>query len=160
MPCQDVCGHTSSLYLVKAFSCFSLAVSHQTWGWGLALACLLPFAIFVNMAEGTSYGIVPYMIPTELPVVSAMVGAGGTLGALIVDEKVIAPPGWLVHPANGCTISYSGHVFRIYLIEFSYRVSQTPIKNERIPKMRWGWPKATPTTFWGRGRRPCPFHFW
>merc|ERR1719386_163656 len=52
-------------------------------GWGLALATLLPFAIFVNMAEGTSYGIVPYMIPTELPVVSAMVGAGGTLGAVI-----------------------------------------------------------------------------
>ena len=100
-------------------------------GWGLALACLLPFAIFVNMAEGTSYGIVPYMIPTELPVVSAMVGAGGTLGALIVDEKVVAPPGWLVHPAKGCKISYSGHVYRIYLIQFSYRVSQTHTKNER-----------------------------
>merc|ERR1712176_422871 len=35
------------------------------------------------MAEGTSYGIVPYMIPDELAVVSAMVGAGGTLGAVI-----------------------------------------------------------------------------
>lgn len=41
------------------------------------------FSIFVNMAEGTSYGIVPYMIPQELAVVSAMVGAGGTLGAPI-----------------------------------------------------------------------------
>jgi len=35
------------------------------------------------MAEGTSYGIVPYMIPEELAVVSAVVGAGGTLGAVI-----------------------------------------------------------------------------
>lgn len=48
-----------------------------------AIVVLGIFSIFVNMAEGTSYGIVPYMIPTELAVVSAMVGAGGTLGAPI-----------------------------------------------------------------------------
>lgn len=52
-------------------------------GWAPALVALIIFAIFVNMAEGTSYGIVPYMIPDELAVVSAMVGAGGTLGAVI-----------------------------------------------------------------------------
>merc|ERR1712093_612370 len=34
-------------------------------------------------AEGTSYGIVPYMIPTELAIVSAVVGAGGTFGAVV-----------------------------------------------------------------------------
>merc|ERR1712100_440098 len=38
------------------------------------------------MAEGTSYGIVPYMIPQELVIVSAMVGAGGTLGAVIATR--------------------------------------------------------------------------
>merc|ERR1712178_404096 len=37
----------------------------------------------VQVAEGTSYGSVPYMIPQELAVVSAVVGAGGTLGAVI-----------------------------------------------------------------------------
>lgn len=52
-------------------------------GWAPALVVLIIFSIFVNMAEGTSYGIVPYMIPDELAVVSAMVGAGGTLGAVI-----------------------------------------------------------------------------
>ena len=34
----------------------------------------------------------------------------------IVEGKVLAPPGWLVHPAKWCKNSYSGHVFRIYLI--------------------------------------------
>merc|ERR1711979_14625 len=48
-----------------------------------AVVVLAIFSMFVNMAEGTSYGIVPYMIPAELAVVSAMVGAGGTLGAPI-----------------------------------------------------------------------------
>merc|ERR1719198_2595207 len=52
-------------------------------GLGLAVGMLAIFSMFVNMAEGTSYGIVPYMIPSELAVVSAMVGAGGTLGAPI-----------------------------------------------------------------------------
>merc|ERR1712037_865499 len=46
-----------------------------------AVIVLAIFATFVNMAEGTSYGIVPYMIPEELAIVSAMVGAGGTFGA-------------------------------------------------------------------------------
>merc|ERR1719326_1408910 len=52
-------------------------------GFGAALIALACFSFFVNAAEGTSYGIVPYMIPEELAVVSAMVGAGGTLGAPI-----------------------------------------------------------------------------
>jgi NNP family nitrate/nitrite transporter-like MFS transporter len=55
-------------------------------GWGVALPVLCIFSTFVNMAEGTSYGIVPYMIPQQLPVVSAMVGAGGTLGAVIATR--------------------------------------------------------------------------
>merc|ERR1719188_1857256 len=52
-------------------------------GVAAAVVVLAVFSIFVNMAEGTSYGIVPYMVPQELAVVSAMVGAGGTLGAPI-----------------------------------------------------------------------------
>lgn len=35
------------------------------------------------MAEGTSYGIVPFMNKEQLAVVSALVGAGGNLGAVI-----------------------------------------------------------------------------
>merc|ERR1719456_328727 len=62
-----------------AFGC----IDNSTGGWPVALVALIIFAIFVNMAEGTSYGIVPYMIPQELAIVSAVVGAGGTLGAVI-----------------------------------------------------------------------------
>jgi len=51
--------------------------------WYVALAVLICFSICVQMAEGTSYGIVPFMIPQQLAVVSALVGAGGNLGAVI-----------------------------------------------------------------------------
>merc|ERR1711874_577677 len=76
-------AHFVSLFGQAVFLFLFGCVTKDAGGWPLALAALIVFAIFVNMAEGTSYGIVPYMIPTELAVVSAVVGAGGTLGAVI-----------------------------------------------------------------------------
>jgi len=51
--------------------------------WYVALCVLVCFSMFVQMAEGTSYGIVPFMNKQQLAVVSALVGAGGNLGAVI-----------------------------------------------------------------------------
>merc|ERR1719261_1608868 len=51
--------------------------------WYVALMVLICFSLFVQMAEGTSYGIVPFMNPKQLACVSALVGAGGNLGAVI-----------------------------------------------------------------------------
>jgi len=67
----------------QAIMLFVFGLCTKDLGVVVAVIVLAIFSIFVNMAEGTSYGIVPYMIPTELAVVSAMVGAGGTLGAPI-----------------------------------------------------------------------------
>merc|ERR1712072_783415 len=75
--------HFISLFGQAVFLFLFGLIDNNTGGWPVALVILIIFAIFVNMAEGTSYGIVPYMIPTELTVVSAIVGAGGTLGAVI-----------------------------------------------------------------------------
>merc|ERR1719171_1169745 len=51
--------------------------------WYVALIVLIFFSTCVQMAEGTSYGIVPFMKPQQLACVSALVGAGGNLGAVI-----------------------------------------------------------------------------
>jgi len=52
--------------------------------WYVALAVLICFSLFVQMAEGTSYGIVPFMNKQQLvAVVFALVGDGGNLGAVI-----------------------------------------------------------------------------
>ena len=75
--------HFISLFGQAVFLFVFGCISNDTGGWPVALAVLCIFSIFVNMAEGTSYGIVPYMIPKDLAIVSAMVGAGGTLGAVI-----------------------------------------------------------------------------
>lgn len=65
-----------------------LALRVRDEGYGLAsrACCSNRLVDLRQMAEGTSYAIVPYMIPEQLPVVSAMVGAGGTLGAVIATR--------------------------------------------------------------------------
>merc|ERR1712066_860601 len=73
--------HFNSLFGQAVFLFLFGCIDNSTGGWPAALAMLIIFAIFVNMAEGTSYGIVPYMIPKDLAIVSAVVGAGGILGA-------------------------------------------------------------------------------
>merc|ERR1719414_320605 len=61
--------------------CFGCVNNEQPWY--VALLVLICFSIFVQMSEGTSYGIVPFMNKQQLAVVSALVGAGGNLGAVI-----------------------------------------------------------------------------
>merc|ERR1712232_1147116 len=69
-----------------AFGCVS---NEQEWY--TALCVLICFSIFVQMAEGTSYGIVPFMMPKQLAIISALVGAGGNLGAVIAGKCFYAP---------------------------------------------------------------------
>jgi NNP family nitrate/nitrite transporter-like MFS transporter len=72
--------------LGQAVMLFAFGSVTKDMGWPVALAVLVVFSTFVNAAEGTSYAIVPYMIPEQLPIVSAMVGAGGTLGAVVATR--------------------------------------------------------------------------
>lgn len=50
---------------------------------GAAIPVLILFSIGVQMAEGTSYGIVPYVVPDATGAVSGIVGAGGNFGAVM-----------------------------------------------------------------------------
>ncbi|CAK9051924.1 unnamed protein product [Durusdinium trenchii] len=67
----------------EAIFLFGFGLVDNSQPWYVALAVLVCFSLFVQMAEGTSYGIVPFMNQQQLAVVSALVGAGGNLGAVI-----------------------------------------------------------------------------
>lgn len=43
---------------------------------------MVVFSLFVQAAEGTSYGIVPYIDPPATGSISGIVGAGGNTGAV------------------------------------------------------------------------------
>ena len=50
---------------------------------GVTMILIVIFSIFVQMAEGLHFGVVPYISRPALGVVSGMVGAGGNMGAVI-----------------------------------------------------------------------------
>lgn len=49
---------------------------------GGAIAVMVFFSLFVQAAEGTSFGIVPYIDPPNTGSISGIVGAGGNVGAV------------------------------------------------------------------------------
>lgn len=51
---------------------------------GTAIAAMLLFALFLKMANGSTYGIVPFINKNAIGTVSGIVGAGGNLGAMLV----------------------------------------------------------------------------
>ncbi|CAK9012746.1 unnamed protein product [Durusdinium trenchii] len=67
----------------EAIFLFIFGLVDNSQPWYVALVVQICFSLFVQMAEGTSYGIVPFMNKEQLAVVSALVGAGGNLGAVI-----------------------------------------------------------------------------
>lgn len=50
---------------------------------GAAIAVLVFFSIFVQAAEGSTYGIVPYVNPPITGSISGIIGAGGNTGAFV-----------------------------------------------------------------------------
>jgi len=57
----------------------------------LAAAVLFIFSVFCEMGCGTSYGVVPFINKQQMAVVSAVVGAGGNLGAVIATQAFYKP---------------------------------------------------------------------
>jgi NNP family nitrate/nitrite transporter-like MFS transporter len=53
---------------------------------GIVVLVMFLFSVAVQMAEGLTFGVVPYVSRPALGVVSGMVGAGGNLGAVIATS--------------------------------------------------------------------------
>ena len=48
-----------------------------------AIAALITFSLFVQSAEGSTFGLVPYLNPNLTGSVAGIVGAGGSAGSVI-----------------------------------------------------------------------------
>ncbi len=55
----------------------------QSGSLGMAIASMLSFALFLKMANGTTYAIVPFINEKNVGLVSGIVGAGGNLGGML-----------------------------------------------------------------------------
>uniref|UniRef100_A0A7S1XC40 Major facilitator superfamily (MFS) profile domain-containing protein n=1 Tax=Compsopogon caeruleus TaxID=31354 RepID=A0A7S1XC40_9RHOD len=72
-----------------------------------AIVTLILFSTFVQMSEGATFGIVPFVDPIATGAVSGIVGAGGNVGGVIWNQlfKIGYPNGML---ALGCIVVGSG----------------------------------------------------
>jgi len=50
----------------------------------MAIASMLLFALFLKMANGSTYSIVPFINKEAIGSVAGIVGAGGNIGAMLV----------------------------------------------------------------------------
>lgn len=55
----------------------------QSGSLGLAILSMLSFALFLKMANGTTYAIVPFIDEKNVGMVSGIVGAGGNVGGML-----------------------------------------------------------------------------
>jgi NNP family nitrate/nitrite transporter-like MFS transporter len=68
-----------TLLLLEGICIFIFALMDQLWA---AILVLTTFSIFVQGAEGSTYGLVPYVNPVAPGAVAGIVGAGGPSGAV------------------------------------------------------------------------------
>ncbi|XP_063399740.1 uncharacterized protein LOC134684385 [Mytilus trossulus] len=74
--------------LVAQFTCLvcegiMLIIFSQMSTISTSIAVMIFFSMFVQMSEGTTFAIVPYVLPSHVGIVAGLVGAGGNAGALV-----------------------------------------------------------------------------
>jgi NNP family nitrate/nitrite transporter-like MFS transporter len=74
--------------LIWQFICFAMEgfmimVFSKARSLSGSIAALMTFSIFVQGAEGSTFGIVPYLNPELTGTVAGIIGAGGNTGAVI-----------------------------------------------------------------------------
>ncbi|MBT3553634.1 MAG: MFS transporter [Rhodospirillaceae bacterium] len=75
-------GRVHFLFIVTFLGGVALIVFSQMRVLGLAIAAVLVFSLFVKMAQGATFSIVPFMNRHALGAISGIVGAGGNAGAV------------------------------------------------------------------------------
>ncbi len=76
-------GRVNFLFIVLLLEGLALVLFSQMAVLGLAIITMVIFSLFVQMAEGATYGVVPFMNRKALGAVAGIVGAGGNAGAVL-----------------------------------------------------------------------------
>jgi NNP family nitrate/nitrite transporter-like MFS transporter len=71
------------LAIVLLLEGIGLLLFAQAGSLALAIVSMLTFALFLKMANGATYGIVPFVNEKNVGLVSGIVGAGGNLGGMM-----------------------------------------------------------------------------
>lgn len=76
-------GRLWAFFIVEFLEGVMFVVFSRITVLGAAVPVLILFSLFVQMAEGATFGIVPFVDPPVTGAISGIVGAGGNFGAVI-----------------------------------------------------------------------------
>jgi MFS transporter, NNP family, nitrate/nitrite transporter len=79
---QRLRGRVLFLFIVLALEGLALIVFSRMAWLPLAVATMIVFSLLVQMAEGATFAVVPFINKARLGVVAGIVGAGGNMGAV------------------------------------------------------------------------------
>lgn len=87
---------------------------------GPAITTMIIFSLFVQMAEGATYSVVPFINKKSLGAVAGIVGAGGNVGAVIYAQFLLRSGSSL----QDCFMYYGFAVVAISLVGFLIKFSK------------------------------------
>lgn len=82
-------GRVRWLVVVMVAEGAALLLFSRMGGLGLAIATMVIFSLFVQMAEGATFSVVPFISRRSLGAVSGIVGAGGNVGAVLYAQFLL-----------------------------------------------------------------------
>ncbi|ANQ49533.1 MFS transporter [Flammeovirga yaeyamensis] len=82
-------GRVKILVYVVVAEGIALLLFSQMDVLGFAIASMVFFSLFVQMAEGATYSVVPFINRKALGAVSGIVGAGGNVGAVLYAQYLL-----------------------------------------------------------------------
>ena len=102
----------------------------------LAITCLIGFSMCVQAAEGTTYGMVPFLKPSQTGVAAGIVGAGGNAGAVVWGTMFKSITYWPdVFFFMGIAIGFSGLLSLIMEVHGA-RITPGFSKDENLDEWR------------------------
>jgi len=112
-------GRVRWLFIALVIEGIALIFFSQMSALALAIPMMIVFSLFVQMSEGATYSIVPFINKKALGAVSGIVGAGGNMGAVAGGFLLRAHPGAWPQALLilGCCVT--GVSFLAWLVRFS-----------------------------------------
>lgn len=113
-------GRVRWLVMVMVVEGLALMVFSRMGHLPLAIGTMIAFSLCVQMAEGATYSVVPFINKRSLGAVSGIVGAGGNVGAVCYAQFLLRSG----LPLEDCFLYFGGIVSMIGAVGMTIRFSE------------------------------------
>lgn len=113
-------GRVKWLVVVMVIEGVALVLFSQMNTLGLAIMTMIIFSLFVQMAEGATYSVVPFINKKALGAVAGIVGAGGNVGAVCYAQFLLRSGS----PLEDCFLYFGFIVSAIGLLGLGIRFTK------------------------------------